>query len=107
MIMTTKNARTTTNNATTTTNDTNNVTNDAQTTTSRTTRALNAFAHDDKFERAIVDVDDTSKIIVRKTSTNVLRIDHSMCEHENTTNARNKCRARVARAMNERANDAK
>ena len=75
--------------------------NDDATQTTRvrdTTRALRdaKIALRKNENERIVNVDDDHKIKIVKTSTQKLRIDHSLCDHENSKNARSKCRARVA-----------
>lgn len=70
-----------------------------ETTTRATTRALNNVALNINNDVAsqIIKIDDAQIKIVR-TSSNAMRIDHSMCSHESTKNARSKCRARIANA---------
>lgn len=80
----------------------NDATNDDATTTTRTratTRALtNAkLTLTKKQNERVVKIDDEHEIKIVRTSTNALRIDHSLCAHENSKNARSICRARVAR----------
>lgn len=78
-------------------NDETNVANDE--TTRATTRALNnaTLNIDDTKNEQFVIVDDT-RIKIVKTSSNAMRIDHSICTHESTKNARSKCRTRIANA---------
>lgn len=89
--------------ATTTHNVETNASNDDTTTTTTTTRATtralnNASLNiDDTKNEQFIKIDDAQIKIVR-TSTNAMRIDHSICSHANTKNDRSKCRARIANA---------
>lgn len=84
----------------------NDATNNDTTTTTRTratTRALtNAkLTLTKKMNERVVKIDDENEIKIVRTSSNALRIDHSLCEHATQNidqkRARAICRARVAR----------
>lgn len=81
------------------TNASNDVTTTTTTTTRATTRALNntTLNIDTNANVQTIKIDD-AQIKIVKTSTNAMRIDHSICSHESTKNARSKCRARIANA---------
>lgn len=89
-------------NATIITNDETNASN-VDVTTRATTRALtNASLNiDENANVQTIKIDDAQIKIVR-TSSNALRVDHSMCTHATTGNdgkrARAKCRAKIANA---------
>lgn len=99
----------TTNDVVTNANDDNatNVANDeTNATTTHTTRATTRAIANVKIAKnaksKTIRDDANNEILIVRTSTNALRIDHSMCYannvHENSKNARNACRARIARA---------
>lgn len=77
----------------TTTNDV--VANDAR---RATTRALRDVRMNKNDKTKIIRDDANNEIVVVRTSTNALRIDHTNCAHANDKNARSKCRASIARA---------
>jgi hypothetical protein len=80
----------------TTTHD---ATNDVTTTTTRaTTRALRDVRIAKNAKTKTIRDDANNEIVIVRTSTNALRIDHTTCAHENSKNARSKCRASIARA---------
>jgi hypothetical protein len=100
-----------TNDVVTTSNDANDTTthDDAKTSSRRdTTRALrNLKLRVNEKSRNIRD-DENNEIHVVKTSTNALRIDHSICYennvHAKTRNDREQCRKRVERANAKKTN---
>jgi len=63
-----------------------------------TTRALRDVRMNKNDKTKIIRDDANNEIVVVRTSTNALRIDHSNCAHANDKNARSKCRASIARA---------
>lgn len=78
---------------------------DATTTTTKTratTRALNNVKMNKTQKSKTIHDDANNEILIVRTSTNALRIDHTMCYennvHANDKNARSQCRARIARA---------
>ena len=78
-------------------NDTKNVVvNDA--TTRATTRALRDVKMRANEKTKTIRDELNNEIVIVRTSTNALRIDHTTCAHENSKNARSKCRALIARA---------
>lgn len=92
-------------NATNVHNDVANVANDDTTTTTKTratTRALQNVKIAKNAKTKTIHDDANNEIVVVRTSTNALRIDHTTCYennvHANDKNARSQCRARIARA---------
>ena len=78
------------------TNDNND---DATTTRTRaTTRALRDVRIAKNAKTKTIRDDNDNEIVIVRTSTNALRIDHTTCAHANDKNARSKCRASIARA---------
>jgi hypothetical protein len=73
-------------------------TNDANDTRRATTRALRDVRMNKNDKTKIIRDDANNEIVVVRTSTNALRIDHTNCAHANDKNARSKCRASIARA---------
>lgn len=86
---------------TTTKNDTKNVV--VESSTRATTRALRDVKLRANEKSKTIRDDANNEIVVVRTSTNALRIDHANCAHThdaslNQKNARSQCRARIARA---------
>ncbi len=104
----------------TTTNDVANVANDVVTNanandatsltltkTRATTRALRDVTIAKNAKTKTIRDDENHEIVIVRTSTNALRIDHTTCYennvHANDKNARSKCRASIARANDKKS----